>query len=292
LFVLFTLAETAAVRSVVPPEQLPQALGQNEARNRGASMAGYPLGGFLFAVGRSVPFLVDAVSYLASIAALLLIRRPFQDERSPVERRHLLREIGEGIAWLWRQPFLRTASLLVAGSNFLFQALVLVLIVVARDNGASSTVIGIMLAGAGVGGVLGSLAAPWLQRRISGRVVVIGANWVWAVLVAPVAVVGNPYVLGALFAAMAFVGPAWNVVIGAYQLTMTPERLLGRVSSAELVLAYGAIPLGSLAAGLLLEKIGSGGAALAIAGFMFALALVATASPAIRRAPVALAPQN
>jgi predicted MFS family arabinose efflux permease len=284
LFVLFNLAETAAVRQVVPPEQLPQALGQNEARNRGAAMAGYPLGGFLFALGRSVPFLVDALSYLASIATLLLIRRPFQEERRAEERRHLLREIGEGIAWLWRQPFLRTASLLVAGSNFLFQALVLVLIVIAQDNGASSTVIGVMLAGAGVGGVLGSLSAPWLQRRISGRVVVIGANWVWALFVAPIAFVGNPYVLGALFAAMAFVGPAWNVVIGAYQLTMTPEHLLGRVSSAELVLAYGAIPLGSLCAGLLLEGLGTTGTAIAIAAFMLVLAVLATASPAVRGA--------
>jgi predicted MFS family arabinose efflux permease len=284
LFVLFTLGETAAVRQVVPPGQLPQALGQNEARNRAAAMAGYPIGGFLFGLGRAIPFLVDAISYLASIAALLLIRRPFQEDRVREERRHLLREIAEGIVWLWRQPFLRVASLLVAGSNFLWQALVLVVIVIAKDNGASSATIGVMLAGFGLGGVLGSLAAPWLQRRISGRAVVIGANWVWAVLVAPVAVVDNPYVLGALFAAMAFVGPAWNVVIGAYQLTLTPEHLLGRVSSAELVVAYGAIPLGSLAAGFLLEGIGSTSTALAVAALMLVLALLATASPAIRGA--------
>lgn len=284
LFVLFNLAETAAVRQVVPVEQLPQALGQNEARNRAAAMAGSPLGGFLFALGRAVPFLVDALSYVASIVTLLLIRKPFQAERRKQERRHLLREIFEGIAWLWRQPFLRAASVLVAGSNFLFQALVLVLIVIATDNGASSAVIGVMLAGAGIGGVLGALAAPWLQRRISGRLVVIGANWVWAVLVAPVAFIDNPYVLGILFAGMAFVGPAWNVVIGAYQLTLTPEHLLGRVASAELLVAYGAIPLGSLVAGLLLEGIGTTWAAIAIAGFMLVLAVLATASPAVRGA--------
>jgi hypothetical protein len=101
---------------------------------------------------------------------------------------------------------------------------------------------------------------------------------------APIAVVGDPVVLGVLFAGMAFVGPAWNVVIGAYQLQLTPERLLGRVSSAELVLAYGAIPLGSLASGLLLEAVGTTGAALAIAGSMLLLALAATASPAVRGA--------
>jgi predicted MFS family arabinose efflux permease len=252
-------------------------------------MLGLPLGGFLFGLGRLVPFLVDAISYLISIAALLLIRTPFEEERT-VERRHLLREIGEGVSWLWRQPFLRAAALLVAGSNLLFQALVLILIVIARDNGASSSVIGLMLAGAGVGGVLGSLAAPWLERRMPPKVVVIGANWVWAAFTVPIAFVGNPYALGALFAVMAFVGPAWNVIIGAYQLRLTPDRLLGRVSSAELLVAYGAIPLGSLAAGFLLEAAGTTKAALAVAAFMVALAVAATVSPAVRHAPETVPP--
>jgi MFS family permease len=284
LFVFFNIAETAAVRQVVPSEQLAAALGQNEARNRGATMAGYPLGGLLFGLGRLVPFLVDAVSYLMSIAALLMLRTPFEEERR-AERRHLVREIADGVAWLWRQPFLRAASLLVAGSNLLFQALVLVLIVIARDNGASPALIGVMLAGAGVGGVLGSLTAPWLERRLPPKLVVIGANWGWAVFVVPVAFVGNPYALGGLFAVMAFVGPAWNVVIGAYQLRLTPDRLLGRVASAELLVAYGAIPLGSLAAGFLLENVSTMRAALAVAAFMFALAVTATLSPAVRNAP-------
>ena len=285
LFVLFNLAETAAVRQVVPLEQLPAALSQNEARNRGASMAGQPLGGLLFGIGRSVPFLVDAVSYAVSIASLLLIRAEFQEERSEEPRGRLLTEIKEGVVWLWRQPFLRMAAVLVAGSNFLFQALVLVLIVIARDHGASPALIGVMLAGAGVGGVLGSLIAPWLQRHVPAKTVVIGANWVWALLMPLVAVVSSPYLLGAVFAAMAFVGPAWNVVIGSYQLSITPDRLLGRISSAEVLVAYGAIPLGSLAAGVLLESIGPTKTVVGLSAFMLLLAVSATASRAIRDAP-------
>jgi MFS family permease len=78
LFVFFNLAETGAIRQVVPAEQLPAALAQNEARNRGAGLAGPPLGGLLFGLGRFVPFLVDALSYVVSLAALLLIRAEFQ----------------------------------------------------------------------------------------------------------------------------------------------------------------------------------------------------------------------
>ena len=285
LFVFANLAEHAAVRQVVPPEQLPAALARNEARIRGAAMAGQPLGGILFQAGRAVPFLADAASYLVSFVCVLLIRTPFQEEREPVGERRLLAEVREGLTWLWRQPFLRATALLVAGSNLLFQALVLVLIVLAKEHGASPGAIGLMLAGAGIGGLAGALAAPWLQRRIPAKQVVIGANWVWALLMPPMAFVHSPYVLGALFAVMAFVGPAWNVVIGAYQLQLTPDRLLARVSSAELLVAFGAIPLGSLAAGFLLEWLGAADATLVLAGAMVAVAVAASASTGVRGAP-------
>lgn len=285
LFVFFNLAEQGAVRSVVPAEQLPAALAQNEVRNRGASMAGAPLGGFLFGLGRAVPFVFDAASYVVSLVCLLAIRAEFQEEREPGPPPRFAADIREGLTWLWHQPFLRAAALLVAGSNFLFQGVVLVLIVVASENGASPAQIGLILAGAGVGGVLGSLAAPWLQRRVPARQVVVGANWVWALLMPAIAFVGNPWALGAVFALMAFVGPLWNVVIGAYQLQLTPDRLLARVSSAELLLAFGAIPLGSLAAGALLEWLGATETALVLAGLMLLIAVAATFSAGVRKAP-------
>lgn len=284
LFVFYSLAETTAVRAVVPLEQLPAALSQNEARNHAASLAGGPLGGSLFGIGRFVPFLADAISYTISIVTLLLIRTEFQAERRDDSERRLWKEIREGIVWLWRQPFLRTTSLLVAGSNFMFQALVLFLIVIARDRGASPAAIGTMLAGMGVGGVLGAIASPLIQRRLRANTVVIGANWIWALLIPAIAFAPNALTLGAIVAAMAFVGPAWNVVIGAYQLAITPDRLLGRVASADSLVSFGAIPFGSLVAGILLESMSATSATLVLAAGMWALAAAATVSPSVRGA--------
>ncbi len=289
LFVFYNLAQSAAVRNIVPLEQLPQALAQNEARERGAIMLGQPLGAILFGVARWVPFLADALSYLFSLLTLALIRKEFQAAR-PEKRRRLAAEAWEGVVWLWRQAFLRDTALLVAGSNLLFQALVLVVIVIAREQGASAAQIGVMLGGLGVGGVLGSLVAPWLERRTPMKGVVIGANWIWALLMPAIAIAPNPYVVGGVLALMAFVGPAWNVVVGAYQLAITPDRLLARVSSAETLVAYGAIPLGSLVAGFLLEAVGTTPATLVLAAGMLALAVVATGSRAIRNAPARVEP--
>src|SRR5215204_3545294 len=70
MFVIFTAAERSAIANVVESHQLTAALSMNEARTRAAGLAGAPLGGFLFALGRAVPFLFDAVSYLASVGTL------------------------------------------------------------------------------------------------------------------------------------------------------------------------------------------------------------------------------
>lgn len=281
LSVFFQLAEAGAVRYVVTPEQLNTALSQNEARVQGAALVGQPFGGALFEVGRALPFIADAVSYCLSVLTLVLIRGPLQEARAATQQ-HLLRDIGEGLGWLWRQPFLRATVLLVGASNAVFQGLVLVVIVLARGQGASGGTIGLILSAAGGGGVLGALSAPWVQRRVSPTIVVVGASWIWAALVPLVAVAPGPIALGAIFCLIAFLGPAWNVAIGTYQMLLTPDAMVGRVMSAGGLFSFGAIPLGSLAAGVLLEKMGSTSSILVLSAVLVVLAAVATASRSIR----------
>ncbi|MEU1010714.1 MFS transporter [Streptomyces sp. NPDC005890] len=284
LTVFHGLAAHAAVPNVVPRSQLSLALSRNEARGRAAVMLGTPLGGVLFGLGRAVPFLADALSYLVSLTGLLFIRKEFEAERS--ERAGSLGEqVREGLRWLWRQPFLRTTTLLVAGSNLMFRALFLVTIVLAGDLGASSAGVGLMVGVAGAGGVLGSLAAPWFARRIGLGALVIGANWAWAVLMAVIALSRDPFSLAAAYAAMWFVGPLWNVALGSYQLDITPDRLRGRVLAAMSTLSNGVLPIGSLLGGLLLDSAGARTAALALAGWMVLIAGAASLARSVRATP-------
>ncbi|TDV49742.1 MFS transporter [Actinophytocola oryzae] len=284
LSVAHGLAASAAVPNVVHSSQLTVALSRNEARERGAMMLGQPLGGILFGIGRAVPFLFDVVSYLVSLVTLLLIRKDFQTERTG-ERKRMRTELTEGVRWLLRQPFLRTTTILVAGSNLLFQALFLTVIVLAGNIGATPGAIGLMFGIASVGGVLGSLVAPAAERRLSMKVVVIGVNWVWALMVPVILLVRDPYLLGAVYALMCFVGPVWNVVISAYQLAITPDRIQGRVIGAASMVAFGAIPVGSLVGGLLLGSVGARTTVWILAVFMVFIATVATVNRAIRAAP-------
>ena len=283
-FVFFSLAETAALPQIVPKEQLPTAVAQNQARVQGADLVGQPLGGALFGVSRLLPFLADAVSYAVSFLSLLFVRPAFQEERAPTRTR-LRADIAEGVAWLWRMPFLRTTIFLVAGSNFAFNAIYLAMIVRARDLGASSSAIGLMLAFSGAGALLGSAVAPWAQRQVHPKFVVIGSFWIWAIAAFILPIPHNPFVLGAVWGFAGLFGPIFNVTLASYRYALVPDRLLARVGSAALVVAWGAVPLGTLAAGFLLESIGAVTSIVVLAVVMAAVGLTAAGSPSVRRAP-------
>jgi predicted MFS family arabinose efflux permease len=283
-FVVFEIAERAALRLVVPQAQLPDAIAVSQGREYGALLLGQPLGGVLYGLGRAFPFLADAVSYLASIAALLLIRTRLQGNRATAQGR-LRSEIGEGLAFLWRQPLMRTTSLLVTGSDLAINTLYLVVIVLARERGASAALIGGMFAFVGVGGVLGALVAPAMARLLRPRLVVVGALWTVTVLVPLVVVVPGAISPGVVYGAMFVLFPTWNAVIGAYRAALVPDRLQGRVQSVSTLLALGAVPLGSLLVGILLQELGTTPTTLVLFALMVAVSAAASLSSAVRQAP-------
>ncbi|MFC8592952.1 MFS transporter [Streptomyces atroolivaceus] len=303
LTVLNGLASTAAVPNVVHPSQLSVALAGNEARGRAATMIGTPLGGILFGLGRVAPFVLETFAYLVSLVSLLCIRKDFQAARpgdapraeagshdgatAGSRRARILRQAGrmvEGLVWLWKRPLLRTTALLVAGSNLLFRALFLVMIVLLAEEGAGPAAIGLLIGVAGACGMLGSLVAGWCGRRLRMNALVISANWVWALLMCVLAFGGGLWPAVIAYTAMWFVGPIWNVAVGSYQLAVTPDELRGRVLSASSLLANGALPLGALAGGLLLDGLGVRVAAAVLAGWMVLMALAATLARPVRRA--------
>jgi MFS family permease len=133
LYVVFDLAEAASLPRVVEREQLSAASAQSAVTGGAAALLGPPLGGMLFGLGRTVPFLADVASYLVSVLSLCGVRTEFQGQRS-MARRALRTEVAEGLAWLWRQPLLRTLAFLTGGINFVFPDTgTLILIVLTRQ---------------------------------------------------------------------------------------------------------------------------------------------------------------
>ncbi len=282
-FVFFNIAEVGALRSVVPPRQLPDAVAAEQARFSVVTLAGPPLGGALFGIGRALPFLADAISYAFSIGSLASMRTPFQEMRER-DRAPLRAQIGEGIRWLWQHAYLRTSALVFAGDNFVFQAIYLLFIVVARRHGLSSGVIGALIAVFGTSSLLGSLVAPRMSKLLPIRTIMLLNQWSNGLFVVYLAV-PSPYVLVACVLPVAFISPWLNAVIIGYRTAVTPDHLVGRVSSVARNIALLAQPLGPLAAGLLLGAYGARPTVLVLAAISAALAAFSTVSPSIRNSP-------
>jgi len=284
--VFFGVAERAALPMLVHPSQRSVAVGQNEARQNVAQLAGPALGGALFGLSWAAPFAADAVSYLASLVTLPFIKTRMQADASASPRaRHRLRaEMGEGLAWTWRQPFLRYSAFFAASVNILLQVLTLGLIVLAQHEGASSAQIGIIVGCMGAGGLAGAFAAPWFQRKIPAGVTITGCMWIWAVLLALVVLVRVPLWLCPIVLVFGFVGPSWNVSVQTYRMQITPNELLGRTSSVALQIAWGVIPLGSLLAGFLLQALSPSAAMAVVAAGMTLTAIAATVLAPVRDA--------
>jgi MFS family permease len=278
--VFFRAGNSGAFRAVVPQSQLADASSVSIARASVVRLGAPPIGGALFAVARSVPFLADAISYAFSTLSLLLMRTRFQEERRPHEPIHLR----EGLTFFWQMPFLRTTVSMIAVSNFASTGVPLAMIVLARRHGISSTGVGALIALTGAATLLGSMLSPLCRRFIPMRAILLSEYWMAVVYVAFV-VYPNVYVLAAAFALHAFTFPNTDSAVAAYSYTLIPDRLLGRAMSASNTLRVAAAPLGPLAAGLLLSHTSARITVLVLATPVVVAAALGTLSPALRDLP-------
>ncbi|MBU6485520.1 MAG: MFS transporter [Betaproteobacteria bacterium] len=290
LFVLFNIAEVAALPRIVSAHQLPQAAAQNEAGFGVANIVGPSFGTMLYqAFGRAVPFIADALSYVVSVASLLRIRTPFRVAPSPA-RRNLRVEIAEGLRWVWSNPLIRYMAVLTGGLNLINAAFPLIVIVLAKRLGAGDVEIGVIFSIGGIGGVIGSLVGGQIQRRFTFGQVIVAVVWLEALLF-PLYAIAPSYLLLGVIAGLIFVlGPVYNVVQFSYRLSIIPDELQGRVNSTFRLIAFGFMPVGAWLSGVLIERFGARSAVLLFATWLLVLAGLTTFNRHVRKArPIAQA---
>ena len=257
LFVFFNQAESNCLVRVVSKEQLVAAVAQNEAIYGVSGLIGPSLGGLLYGLGRGVPFLTDAVSYLFSIVALLTLKAdvrpaPLADDHVP----NLGAEIKEGLRWLNAHAVIRFVALLTGVLMMSCAGWALILIVQAQRFGAGPVAVGLLLATGGAGGVLGSVLAIPLQKRFRFGPLLIGAAWVWAVTWLWYALAPSLIVLGIVNALSFIVVPVFLGTQYAYRLGQIPDALQGRVNSVFRLVAFSSGPVGLALTGWLLQRYG------------------------------------
>jgi len=257
-----TLYDTSAqsiLPQVVHRDQLSRANGRLYAVELTANQfVGPPLGGLLVALGVVAGLAVPAALWLAAVGGLFLVPGAFGTER---ERKTTLRtDIGEGLRFLWNQKILRTLAVMTGVFNFAssaaFAVLVLFAVGPASEMKLSEVGFGLLLTTSALGAFVGSLIAERVEAKLgrskSLMLTIFGA----ALFVGAPAVTDNPYILGPLFFVGGVLIVLWNVITVSLRQRISPNRLLGRVNSAYRLLAWGTMPLGAAAGGLLAQWLG------------------------------------
>ena len=278
---LFNSAEHAALRSIVPVPQLTDAVARNEARTYGTSLAGPPLGGLLFGLAPALPFLGNALSYLASLAGIALIRKPLQATLAEPPAGPAAALL-EGQRFVFGNSFLRAVLTIAAPLNFALNGTIFTIIVTLQRHRVTPGVIGLTETIVGVGGLAGAFLAPALQRLLPFTALIRFICWA-ATAVLAVSALLTPSLIAAVPLALAvFLGPACNAALFGYQAAITPDRLQGRVLSVMFLTATSAAAAAPLLAGVLVTAFGSRVAVLVFAGSVSVAALTATFASGIR----------
>jgi MFS family permease len=286
LFTFFHMAESAILPHIVSKEQLTEAAGQNEVIGSLSILLGPSLGGILYSFSNAIPFLGDAVSYACSVISLCFIQVPAEqtNDAAPT-RRHLLREIQEGLDWLWHNPILRFCAVLAGGLITSSIGFILIVIVLGEQQHASPFVIGLIFGSGGVGSVVGAMLASPLQKRFGFARVMIASTWIWALSWLLYAFAPTPLLLGLANGLSYTIVPIFMVTQYSYRLALIPDHLQGRVNSVFRLIAFGGQPIGMAITGALIQVIGALPTVFVLFVPQLLLAIAVTMNKAMRDAP-------
>jgi Na+/melibiose symporter-like transporter len=265
LRVVYMAAFTAVFPSLVGRDQVGRANGYAEAILSLSFVIGPVLAGLLVGiVGAPATLAIDAATFAVSAASLMLVRRPLQAERGPVETR-LVADIREGIGYIVREPTLRIVIAFWSTFSVITAPLVAtVIFFLTIDRGAGPPVVGLVLGGYGVGYLAGAIVAGRLARGPLGRIMLVAGAAVPVTLAAFVLVDWPPVQAAVTFAS----GVSSALILVPYltlRATIPPDVLLGRVGSTARMLSVGLAPVGVFLGGLALDAVGGAVTLLAIA---------------------------
>ena len=286
---IFTTAGTAAqivLTQVVARERLVEAHAKNALANSGAEVAGPAFAGALIKlVGAPLALLTDALALLASTWILRGI--VIFEERPRRADAHFLRDLWQGLRFVARNRLLVNLALAVGGLQIFQKAAMVVQILYAtRVLGLSEQAVGLSYMGMGAGTVLASVYGHRISRRIGpGPCMVLGfaaCSVGWLLLaIAP----ANAWGVAA-FALMLMLFSIGVVLVFINFLAMrqavTPEPLLGRMTSTmRWLILIPAVP-GALLGGWLGDHLGLRAALLFAGVGALLLAALAWRAPVIR----------
>ncbi|MFI1646672.1 MFS transporter [Streptomyces avidinii] len=254
-----------------------------ETVRSGAEFAGPGIAGFLVQLlGAAGTLAGQAVTSLVSV--VLLGRIGAREEKpEPAPRRHLLRDIREGLGYVLSHRILRLIALNTAAVNlFLSAVMAIEVLFLTRTVGLPPAAVGWVLTTATIGSVLAATVADRVTRAVGAA----RLTWLSLLVTMPFGLLlplaDKDWRIG-LFVLGSFVQSAgvtlYNICQVTYRQTVCPPHLLGRMTATMRFLVWGVLPLSGLLAGLLGELLGVRDALWVCAAALSVAPLVLLCSP-------------
>ena len=246
-------ARQSLVPSLVPRDELPNAISLNTIMQQAAQVLGPALGGIVIAstsVGWA--YVINAVSFLAVIVALLMMRGvPVRPPESTSNDNVSWGAALEGLRFVFRSPLIRSTMLLDFFATFFSSATALLPIFAQDVLQVGATGYGWLYAAPATGATLMSIVMVFLTRRIERR----GPVLLWAVAVYGAATIGFGFSRSfwLTFACLALTGVADTVSVvfrNIIRQLETPDRLRGRMIGVNMIFFIGGPQLGEVEAGV------------------------------------------
>jgi DHA3 family tetracycline resistance protein-like MFS transporter len=264
-------AYSAIIADLVPGEILRAGNAARLLSRSAARIAGPTVGGLVVAlVSPAAAFGLDAVTFLFSIGTLLLAH---PDRRTPATSSSIIADIHEGFGYVFSYRWLWTTTIYFMLVNVAFapQSGVMTVLLVRDTLGGDARTFGLLMAAYGVGTIVASIGVAQLVTRRPGRV--LFAFEILATLTT--LAIGIEPTLPVVFVSFALMGVALSsstVIWQAMLQRLVPARVLGRVTSIDLLGNSVINPVAPLIAAVLIGSLGPPGTFL-VAG-VYALALV------------------
>ncbi len=255
-------------------DELPGAIGINSSIMTTTRMVGPTIAGlFVSWAGEGMCFLVNALSYLAVISALMFVR-PRQNLIA-VKTAHPFEQLRDGFAYAFGSPGICDLIVLLALIGLFGMPFAVLMPAFARDvfHGDSST-LGLLTAASGIGSLVGTIClTSWIARHDLGRWVIVGCGLFGAGLIA----FGLSQSLLPALALLIVIGFGSMILMAGTNTllqTLVDEDKRGRVMSIFVMAFMGLTPFGGIAAGAIAGIIGPGATVIASGLVTFALALI------------------
>ena len=260
LFSAFEIpARQAFVGEMVGKDDLFTAVAINSTVFNGTRVIGPALAGILLAAaGAAVCFYVNAASYLAVLAGLILMRLPPRPERPPSSGAADWKALWEGVRYVFGSPTQRTLVVVTTSFSIFGFAFITMLPVFARDVlGTGSAGYGAMMSAVGIGAASGAIGAAIWGRSLDRERWVLPSALGFALTLVAAGFAPNLPVALVLFGLVGFAWVLMAVFTNTILQTTSPDALRGRVMGFYSFMVVGLAPIGSFQMGWVAEHYGA-----------------------------------